>query len=588
MSKKIVKKKRSKFFTAFSIILSIVLLGFCAAFIYQLKNMNVLPDSLFLPASVALVLFCVVFVFLQFFYTKKIFSKIFVSLLVICLCIGTGFGNYYLYKTANTMQKVTKKDDKKIKNTVSVIVNKSSNIEKLSQLKGKKVGKLKNIDTEGTKKALTQIRKDLELEKKADLPFTTEDVNSVQEAVNMLYEEKLDAIILNEAYRSNVLEMEAFADFNDKTTVIHKTVFYTKDTNEPLAVSDITQTPFNILISGNDSYGEIGSEVSRSDVNMVVTINPLTSTVLLTSIPRDAYVTTVCDATDVCAYGGMDKLTHTGIHGVNVTKRTVENMLNIEINYTFVVNFSSLTSIVDALGGIDIEVPQGMAVHRFYSDSSLEGVTEGLNHLNGDRALAFSRERKAYLDGDLQRVRNQQIVLEAIFEKATSPSIITQYASLMDALANAFQTNLSVNEITDLIKFQIQTGTSWKFENYQVIGYSDMLVCAEAGQELSVIVPYAEAIDISHRKIEAVLKGESSTTIEDTFDANSSQGTLSREEIDAQIDADLYGSYYSYDYYYDPNTQNVYGGVTVYEPTTSEPYGNESGSEEFDPSQTLQ
>ena len=119
--------------------------------------------------------------------------------------------------------------------------------------------------------------------------------------------------------------------------------------------------------------------MSRSDVNMIVTVNPVTSTVLMTSIPRDYFVEEVCDDY-ACNYGATDKLTHTGIYGVSTTKDTLENLLDIEINYTFRVNFSSMENIVDAIGGIDIEVAPGMAVSRFYSDSSLEGVTEGLNH----------------------------------------------------------------------------------------------------------------------------------------------------------------------------------------------------------------
>lgn len=136
----------------------------------------------------------------------------------------------------------------------------------------------------------------------------------------------------------------------------------------------------------------------------------------MTSIPRDSYVEEVCDDY-ACNYGAYDKLTHTGIYGVDTTKATVENLLGIDVNYVFRVNFTSMIDIVDALGGIDIDVAEGMAVSRFYTNSTLEGVHEGTNHLDGKRALAYSRERKAYIDGDVQRARNQQQVLQAMFKK---------------------------------------------------------------------------------------------------------------------------------------------------------------------------
>ena len=508
--------------------------------------MNFVPSRLMIPVSMALALVALIFVFLINFFTNHTPSKIFLSLLVICLVFVSGMGNYYVYKTSHMIEKVTTNEGK-VKNIVSVIALTNSNIQDITDLStSNKVAVLKSIDTYGTKKSIKDVCKQFDVEKKSELPFTIDSANSVQEAVNSLYNEDVDAIIINETYRTNIKEMESFSDFDENTKVIYQTVYYTEAKNDALAVSDITNEPFSILISGNDTYGDVG-ELSRSDVNMVVTINPLTSTVLLTSIPRDTYMPTYCDATETCVIGAMDKITHTGIYGINTTQRTVENFLDMEINYTFRANFSSVIDIVDALGGVDIYVEEGMAVSTFYADHTLEGVTEGWNHLDGKRALAYARERHAYLDGDNQRVRNQQQVLMAIFEKATSTDIITKYASLLDALSKAFETNLTTNEITDLIKFQIQAMPEWKFESYQITGYGDMLNCAALGSEASVTVPYDESIRIAQEKIRAVLDGKSSDTVEDTLDATISEGALSSEEIDAQVQADLYA--YGYGYY---------------------------------------
>ena len=540
------KKKKSLAFRIWAILLSILLLIGFGLLICQVVKMNFVPSRLMIPVSMALALVALIFVFLINFFTNHTPSKIFLSLLVICLVFVSGMGNYYVYKTSHMIKKVTTNEGK-VKNIVSVIALTNSNIQDITDLStSNKVAVLKSIDTYGTKKSIKDVCKQFDVEKKSELPFTIDSANSVQEAVNSLYNEDVDAIIINETYRTNIKEIESFSDFDENTKVIYQTVYYTEAKNDALAVSDITNEPFSILISGNDTYGDVG-ELSRSDVNMVVTINPLTSTVLLTSIPRDTYMPTYCDATETCVIGAMDKITHTGIYGINTTQRTVENFLDMEINYTFRANFSSVIDIVDALGGVDIYVEEGMAVSTFYADHTLEGVTEGWNHLDGKRALAYARERHAYLDGDNQRVRNQQQVLMAIFEKATSTDIITKYASLLDALSKAFETNLTTNEITDLIKFQIQAMPEWKFESYQITGYGDMLNCAALGSEASVTVPYDESIRIAQEKIRAVLDGKSSDTVEDTLDATISEGALSSEEIDAQVQADLYA--YGYGYY---------------------------------------
>ena len=540
------KKKKSLAFRIWAILLSILLLIGFGLLIYQVVKMNFVPSRLMIPVSMALALVALIFVFLINFFTNHIPSKIFLSLLVICLVFVSGMGNYYVYKTSHMIEKVTTNEGK-VKNIVSVIALTNSNIQDITDLStSNKVAVLKSIDTYGTKKSIKDVCKQFDVEKKSELPFTIDSANSVQEAVNSLYNEDVDAIIINETYRTNIKEIESFSDFDENTKVIYQTVYYTEAKNDALAVSDITNEPFSILISGNDTYGDVG-ELSRSDVNMVVTINPLTSTVLLTSIPRDTYMPTYCDATETCVIGAMDKITHTGIYGINTTQRTVENFLDMEINYTFRANFSSVIDIVDALGGVDIYVEEGMAVSTFYADHTLEGVTEGWNHLDGKRALAYARERHAYLDGDNQRVRNQQQVLMAIFEKATSTDIITKYASLLDALSKAFETNLTTNEITDLIKFQIQAMPEWKFESYQITGYGDMLNCAALGSEAYFTVPYDESIRIAQEKIRAVLDGKSSDTVEDTLDATISEGALSSEEIDAQVQADLYA--YGYGYY---------------------------------------
>ncbi len=515
--------KKSIGFMIFAIILSVILVVFTGGLIYQIFKLQILPDNILIPIILVLILLTMIFVLLINFSTHGLVSKILCSLMVVVLSAVYGLGNYYLYSTNTTLETVTDQENK-AKNTVSVVALNSSGLEDVNSLEGSKLGVLKTIGNEATKKSLTDLKKN-------NVTYTKKTYDNMLGMLKALYDGEVDAIVLNEAYRSNVCDLEDYTNFNNDTKVIHKTVYYTKENSSSLAVSDITSKPFNILISGNDSFGSL-DENARSDVDMLVTINPVTSTILLTSIPRDSYVKEVCNDY-ACNYGAYDKLTHTGIYGVDTTKDTIENMLDIDINYVYRVNFTSMIDIVDALGGVDVTVPEGMAVSKFYTNSNLEGVHEGENRLDGKRALAYSRERKAYLDGDLQRARNQQQVLQAMFKKATSPEIIKNYTSLLKALVGAFDTNMTTQEITSFIKYQIQAKPSWKFEQFVLKGDNDLRTSAELGSEVSVVILYDSYINIAHDKIQAVLDGQSSDTIEADDDVPA--GTLSEEEIEAQI-----------------------------------------------------
>lgn len=521
------EKKKSIGFMIFAILLSVILVVFAGFLIYQIFKLQILPDNILIPGILVIVLFSMILFILINFCAHGIGTKIIYSILVIMISVVYGFGNYYLYSTNATLETVTDQSNLS-KNTVSVIALNSSGLEDVNSLNGTKIGVLKTIGKEATKKSLADLNKN-------NVTYTKKTYDNMLGMLKSLYDGDVDAIVLNEAYRSNVCDLEDYTNFNNDTKVIHKTVYYTKENSSLLAVSDITSKPFSVLISGNDSFGNL-DETSRSDVDMLVTINPVTSTILMTSIPRDSYVEEVCDDY-ACNYGVYDKLTHTGIYGVDTTKDTVENLLGIDINYVFRVNFTSMIDIVDALGGIDVDVAEGMAVSRFYTNSTLEGVHEGTNHLDGKRALAYSRERKAYIDGDVQRARNQQQVLQAMFKKATSPEIITKYTSLLKALTHAFDTNMSTKEITSFIKYQIQAKPSWKFEQYVLKGDNDLQVSPELGSEVSVIQLYPSSIHTAAEKIQAVLDGKSSETVEAEEDVPA--GTLSQEEIEAQIQQGL-------------------------------------------------
>lgn len=492
-------KEQSKFSKVLSILLSVVLVISSFYLLYQVIRLNVLPSKFLFPLTIGMVVLDAIFVLLLLYFNKNLVSKIICVVLTLLVCAASCFGGYYISKTHSVLSNITTVS-KHAKNTMSVIVKESSDIQNKSQLNGLSVGSLR-LNEQGSKKALKELSKD-------GIVLNQTEYDSLSALLEAFYNGQVDSIIINESSRSQILDMEAYSNFDSNTRVVYQTSYKVKNNDSATSVSDITSKPFNVLISGSDTRGGF-DENGRSDVIMVATVNPKSHTILLTSIPRDFYVTTACDEGDGCMQGALDKITHTGIHGTNTTKRTVEKLLGIEINYTFKVGFDTVTELVDVLGGVDVYVEPGYA-----TTTSSFSVHEGLNHLNGQQALAYARERYSYEEGDRQRTKNQQQVLMGIVKEATKPSVITNYAAIMDTMANTFSTTMSNDEITALIKYQLNNNPTWNMEQYMVDGTGDTLMCAELGDAAYVMIPDQSTVKLAKDKISAVLAGKSSAEVQ--------------------------------------------------------------------------
>lgn len=492
-------KEQSKFSKVLSILLSIVLVISSFYLLYQVIRLNVLPSKFLFPLTIGVVVLDAIFILLLIYFSKNIVSKMICIILTLFICLASCMGGYYISKTHGALSNITNVA-KHAKNTVSVIVKESSSIKNKSQLNGISVGSLR-LNEQGSKKALKELNSE-------GIVLNQTEYDSMTALLKAFYNGEVDSIIINESSRSQILDMEAYSNFDSNTRVVYQTSYKVKNNDSASSVSDITSKPFNVLISGSDTRGGF-DENGRSDVIMIATVNPKTQTILLTSVPRDFYVTTACDAGDGCMQGALDKITHTGIHGTNTTKRTVEQLLGIEINYTFKVGFDTVTELVDVLGGVDVYVEPGYA-----TTTSEFSVHEGVNHLNAQQALAFARERYSYTEGDRQRTKNQQQVLMGIVKEATKPSVLTNYAAIMDTMANTFSTTMSNDEITALIKYQLNNNPTWKMEQYMVDGTGDTLMCAELGDAASVMVPDQSTVKMAKDKINAVLAGKSSEDVQ--------------------------------------------------------------------------
>ncbi|EEG73541.1 LCP family protein [[Clostridium] hylemonae] len=225
---------------------------------------------------------------------------------------------------------------------------------------------------------------------------------------------------------------------------------------------DVTEKVFSVYISGIDVYGEI-SQNSRSDVNLIATVNPKSHKVLLTTTPRDYYVT-------IPGVSGenRDKLTHAGIYGIDTSIATLENLYDTVIPFYIRVNFTSVEEIVDVIGGVDVESKLAFTTSK---DSGLVmDVKKGENHFNGKEALAFARERQNLASGDNQRGKNQQALLTGLIKKAMSPMILFRANSMINSVSGNTETNMSEKQIKSLIKMQLNDGKGWDVESVAAIG----------------------------------------------------------------------------------------------------------------------
>lgn len=557
------KKKKKKNKRPISKFMTIFMIVCLALLIFQIIKLNLLPAKLIVLVSLVMIILCLIILLIFHFKAKKFLPRILAGFVALCMCVGLAYGNYFIYKTDNTFDVVTSLADSKA-TTTSIVVLKSSSIKKESGLKDKKIGTILDMDKKPTKRMLDDLNKD-------NIKYTTKDYSNLDELMEAFYSGEVDAICLNEKYRDILHEADGYFNFQTDSRVVHQNVHYTKvekNDNPSDPVSDISKDGFTILVSGNDSYGTLQDSNTRSDANLLLTVNPKTGTILMTSIPRDYYVELVCPEDDpelACPEGSYDKLTHSGLMGIKSTEKTIEKALGIKINYNVRINFSSVVNLVDALDGIDLDIKKGEEVDIFYVNSQ-PGLSVGKHHVDGETALAFARERHAYLDGDNQRVRNQQKVFKAIFNRIVSPKMITNYGKFMDALAVAFDTNLSGDEISKFVKYELNNMPNWNIESYAIVAEPDYQFCYQSQSYASVVQQNDIMNEVARKKIKAVLNGKSSTTVKDpsgySQTASEDNAVGNTEELQS-MGAENEQTDYDYDYdqsyddtdYYNPDDQ---------------------------------
>lgn len=448
------------------------------SFIVNLKQANLFPFKIFLIITVILIILNVI-ALIGYFLKNKCFKILSTFLFLLIIVITITFSSN-IKKTNTILNNAFEKTKEEI--TIYNIIVKNNTYQSLNELDNKKISYLNTYDITNIKTKLSNLYN-----------YQLIPVDNLYSLYENLLSEESDVIIIDDAHLSILYDeypesknnMQVLTSFNITEKVA-------------IPVKEATNLePINIYISGSDSRENDIQAKSRSDVNILLTINPLTNKILITSIPRDYYV-------QIHNQKGLkDKLTHCGIYGMETSVKTLEDLFDIKIAYNLKVNFNSVIKIVDLIDGIDINSDKAFSsnvLKNFY-------IQEGLNHFNGNQALAYLRERYAYKEGDRHRIQNQQQVLKAIINKILSDKkYLFDYEKILDILSDSYITDIPPSLIKTYIRKQLKEMPTWSFDLIWVNGQNaSMPTFTSPKIRRYVMIPFDEDIKNAHDKIISTL-----------------------------------------------------------------------------------
>ena len=472
--------------------------GFLAA---RLLTTGVLTQKLTLLLLSVLAGLNVLFAVTQLPRWRNKLWKLVLGVVALVLSAGMIYATVATNAVLETLSRVSSTGSVK---TVVVRVRENDSAQEIGDTFGYTYGYLAQTDTDTTDALLTHLKEGLGQVK-------TKSYDTPTALADALYNREVDAVILGKGMVSTLKQTDGYKDFTSRTREIYTyDVTHESDTIAPNA--NISRQPFVVYCSGTDERISDTLLNTRSDANILAVVNPSTHKILLVNIPRDYYLPLPFN-------GEMDKLTHFSVYsdkGMDEPIEALNTLLGVKADYYARVNFSGLMDIVDALGGIDVTSPVDFTTVAMempnengdggYHDESFT-FTEGVNHLNGREALAFSRERSAFAQGDVQRGRNQMAVLQAIIDKATSPAILSGYQDVLKAVSDSVLTNMPQQDILKLVKLQLEDKVDWDISTYTLSGTTDMQDCFTTGFPLSVLVPDESSVAAARRMIRELING---------------------------------------------------------------------------------
>ncbi len=458
-SKRAGRNRLGSFFLGLQAVVSIILM-------IVLLMLNMLPlKYLAMAALILFFLWCITFTSQAARRKRGTTGKVY-SLLVTCVLLA---GTYYLAETNNMIASITGGNTRVDKMAVAVMADNSA--ETIEDAMDYNFGVQFQQGGDNIQTAVTNLQEELGTD------LTVTECESVQDQAAQLFAGNVEAIIYNEAYTD--LMDEAVEGFSENTRIIYEMDIKT-ELNLGGGGSDdsLTKEPFTVYISGIDTYGEV-SETSRSDVNIIAVVNPTTHQILLVTTPRDSYVPLYGPDVD---QGAMDKLTHAGVYGIETSMETLGALYETDINYYVRLNFTSLIDIVDILGGVDVYSEYDFTTGP--EAGCVVEVHEGINHFNGEQALAFSRERHNLDDGDNQRGKNQQAVITGLLKKVISPTMLLRAGSIMNQVSKDVEMNVTQDQLSALIRNQLSTNAKWTIQSVALTGEGGRDYCYSASDQL--------------------------------------------------------------------------------------------------------
>lgn len=459
-----------------NIILNIIAIIFLLLISIYITELNILPGKYYYPMIGLLLIIGILFILSIFKSNNK--GLLIISIISsIIISIISFLGLIYLNSTNKLLDNISFIKEKSI---YYIIVKKDSDYKELSDLDNKNLAIIENSSS-NYQKALKEVNKKINI--------NTIKYKNINTIASDLVTGKVDSILLNSNSKRILDDM--LKDFKNNTRVVDKVVIYVKRGKSTVINSN---EPFNVLISGIDTAGDINS-VSRSDVNIVMTVNPKNHEVLLTNIQRDMQVKLHGTT------GIKDKLTHAGIYGIDMSRQTIEDFLDTKIPYYIRVNFDSLVKVVDSIGGVDID-----------NDVAFKGYTRnfevGKLHLNGKEALEYARERKKMPSGDYTRGLHQEKIMEAIISKVTtSKKILNNYSKFTSVLDEFIQTNIPSSTIKSYVREQLDTMPKWSVISRAVESSGSALIetYSMPGMNLYVAFPDQKSVKTSSKIINEML-----------------------------------------------------------------------------------
>lgn len=463
----------------------IYFLGFCV-FSGVVIHANVLPGKYVYPILTVSGIISIVLLLMLCNKKLKRGWKITAFVLSFLMAGAAGYAGVHLGETAAFLGKITRTETVQYEKYY-VLTGKNSTLQTKDDLTNGTVSVFDGKD-KGYRRAEAHLKKCASVK---FLPGT----NLSGLALAMAEQPKGSMLVSTAHYQALKVQIPEWKDRLRVLAVLR----VKKDVKDLSKNVDVTKHSFNVYLSGLDTSGSISTQ-SRSDVNMIITVNPKTHQLLLTSIPRDYQIRlTEKDNAE-------DKLTHTGIYGIQQTLESVEDLTGLDMNYYIKVNYSTVRRFIDAIGGIDVDSDYAFST----SGQAYYEFRKGHNHLNGAEALAFARERHAFEDGDLQRNRDQEKIMTAILEKASgSTTILKHYTGILSACGDYMETSMSRKEISDLVKMQMDGGYHWTIHRQSMDGEGTMGgVYSMGNQQVYVMKPDQDSVKACVAQIRGIAAGK--------------------------------------------------------------------------------